>query len=73
MKPKLEELIRSTLRGFVAIRMSQDERMQKEVDRVVMDYIKNVCISDKEMIPYFKDYYESRKQEAIKRRFAYRS
>ena len=62
MKPELEELIKSTLRGFVEIRMRQTLRMQKEVDKVVEDYLNNVCRSDREMLPYFKDYYRKRKE-----------
>ena len=62
MKPKLKEIVESTLIGFAEIRKSVTASFQREVDRSARNYINNITRDRLTRIELYK-FYEERKRE----------
>jgi len=68
MKPKLKEIVESTLIGFAEIRKSVTTSFQREVDRSARNYINNITRDRLTRIELYK-FYEKRKRELDKNRY----
>ena len=68
MKPKLKEIVESTLTGFAEIRKSVTTSFQREVDRSARNYINNITRDRLTRIELYK-FYEERKRELDKNRY----